>query len=121
MDWAWGRRGALSTRAAGAPARAEDRRPEGPRVSAAPSSPGRVSAPHGQALFGLLLRSKVTPLNRLWLGRLFVSDILVLLFRLLNAPLAQLRRLGASITDSAPPRGSPQTPPHRNLHESRRG
>ena len=95
-------------------------RPEGPRVSAAPSSPGRVSAPHGQALSGLLLPSKVTPLNRLWLGRLFVSDILVL-FRLLKAPLAQLRRLGASITDSAPPREFPQTPPHRNLHEGPRG
>lgn len=60
MDRAWGRRGALSTGTAGAPARAEDRRPEGPRVSAALPSPGRVSAPHGQALSGLLLPSKVT-------------------------------------------------------------
>lgn len=117
VDRAWGRRGALSRGAAGAPARSEDRPPEGPRVSAALSSPGRVSTPHGQALSGLLLSLKVTPLNRLWPGRLFVSDILVLLFRLLNAPLAQLRRLGASITDSPQPRGSPQTPPHRNLHE----
>lgn len=88
-------------------------------VSAALSSPGRVSAPHGRALSGLLLPSKVTPLNRLWPeGFSFLTS-----FGIISSP---KRAFSVAATVSGPPlptatysAGPRKRPLH--LHEGLRG